>query len=117
MSLNYDLGGIENYKELLNPEGEPKQVTETLIWLTMTIGLEKITHQNWQDFYLRVYMYEKLFDPFLSTKEGMRPITPKDIQRHIGLKTNSGSISYTQFLKRIYDRASWDLRSEMKEAA
>lgn len=114
MPLNFNLGDIENWKELLDSEGKSKQLTETLIWLTMTVGLQKITHQNWQDFYLRVYIYEKVFDPFLRDKNGKRPITPEDVQRHIGLKTNSGSMSYPQFLKKVYDRASREFHEQLE---
>lgn len=97
MSLNWDLTKIKNYKELCWEKNEDdasilNPVTESLIWLTMGIGIGNITEDNASEVYCRVAMYEKLFGTMLSywkdSKKVSVAITPEDIYNHIGLSTN-----------------------------
>lgn len=116
MSLDYNLSQIDQWETLVNEYGEPCKMTETIIWLTMTIGLERITKQNWHDFYTRVHIYEKVFGTFLRRDGKEKPIESSDIYRHIGLTTNSGNISYSAFLKRVYERAQREHEEQWKVA-
>jgi hypothetical protein len=112
MSLDWNLTKISNNTEVCwekNEDGTDKlnPVTESLIWLTMGIGMGSITEDNQSDFYCRVAMYEKLFGTMLSywkdSKKVSVPITPEDIHNHIGLTTNVSKDTDASFRKRIVE--------------
>lgn len=112
MSLDWNLTKINNNTEVCwekNEDGTDKlnPVTESLIWLTMGIGMGSITEDNQSDFYCRVAMYEKLFGTMLSywkdSKKVSVPITPEDINNHIGLTTNVSKDTDASFRKRIVE--------------
>jgi hypothetical protein len=112
MSLDWNLTKINNNIEVCwekNEDGTDKlnPVTESLIWLTMGIGMGSITEDNQSDFYCRVAMYEKLFGTMLSywkdSKKVSVPITPEDINNHIGLTTNVSKDTDAAFRKRIVE--------------
>ena len=112
MSLDWNLTKINNNIEVCwekNEDGTDKlnPVTESLIWLTMGIGMGSITEENQSDFYCRVAMYEKLFGTMLSywkdSKKVSVPITPEDINNHIGLTTNVSKDTDASFRKRIVE--------------
>lgn len=69
--------------EYLNP------LTETLIFMTMTVGIGEITNDNWPEFYARVKLFEKLDGPFLYKDGSDWFIEPEDVKNHIGLSTNA----------------------------
>lgn len=104
MSLNYELGAIENWETVCKIDGKDDNgksirkmnpVTNGLIWATMGIGIGKITAENWQEFYARIRILDRLM---LSTslqerneKTGEfepRPFTAEEVKAHIGLTTN-----------------------------
>ena len=112
MSLDWNLTKINNNLEVCwekNEDGTDRlnPVTESLIWLTMGIGMGSITEDNQSDFYCRVAMYEKLFGTMLSywkdSKKVSVPITPEDINNHIGLSTNVSKDTDAAFRKRIVE--------------
>ena len=112
MSLDWNLTKISNNTEVCwekNEDGTDKlnPVTESLIWLTMGIGMGSITEENQSDFYCRVAMYEKLFGTMLSywkdSKKVSVPITPEDIHNHVGLTTNVSKDTDASFRKRIVE--------------
>jgi len=112
MSLDWNLTKINNNLEVCwekNEDGTDRlnPVTESLIWLTMGIGMGSITEDNQSDFYCRVAMYEKLFGTMLSywkdSKTVSVPITPEDINNHIGLTTNVSKDTDAAFRKRIVE--------------
>ncbi len=112
MSLDWNLTKINNNLEVCwekNEDGTDRlnPVTESLIWLTMGIGMGSITEDNQSDFYCRVAMYEKLFGTMLSywkdSKKVSVPITPEDINNHIGLTTNVSKDTDAAFRKRIVE--------------
>jgi hypothetical protein len=112
MSLDWNLTKISNNTEVCwekNEDGTDKlnPVTESLIWLTMGIGMGSITEDNQSDFYCRVVMYEKLFGTMLSywkdSKKVSVPITPEDIHNHVGLTTNVSKGTDASFRKRIVE--------------
>lgn len=97
MSLNWDLTDIhdsDNVCWIKNESGydvlHPR--TESLIWLSMVIGMGTITEDNAAEFYSRVALYEKMFEVFCCRYEdGSRveiPVSVEDIHAHIGLRTN-----------------------------
>jgi len=110
MSLNFDLTGIENYKELcwepthrggdrLNP------ITETLVFAAQIVGVADINDKTKGEFFRRLSMLEHVGGSFVqkSTPKGsvMLYITRKDVDAHVGLKTNADIKTKTQFNKVI----------------
>jgi hypothetical protein len=106
MALSWELSDVENYKELCFVEKEGKRkmsyMTETLLYMTMFIGMGEISKKNWQEFYLRTHMHEQAFGAFFRGDNGASLyITPKDIKDHIGLKTNASSMTKAAFNNKL----------------
>lgn len=88
----YDDAGKDEDGETLH---KLSSITNGLIWATMGIGIGEITKANWQEFYARLRVLDKLtghtslqerndetgkFEP--------RPFTAEEVKAHIGLTTN-----------------------------
>lgn len=107
MSLNWNLGKIEDYKtlcwvkrkrgkkteEVLNP------VTKSLIFAMLAIGMRGITAKNWEEVFRRLRIFEMVIGSFMTRnvfKDKRNPklfpevsyITPDEVKAHIGLHTN-----------------------------
>ena len=112
MSLDYDTKDIKDYKDLWVPstEGRVKlnQLTETLIFATMTIGMGDITEDNWKEFYGRCVILETGCYKNMIPIDSMEPVwkwvlvSPEDIYKHIGLHTNAPSMTKVKFAKHAY---------------
>ena len=112
MSLNWDLTKIKNYEELCWEKNEDdtvrlNPVTDSLIWISMAIGIGKFTEEMAPEIYARISMYEKLFGAMMckfgdNGKESVY-LTPEDVNNHIGLSTNVGKDTMASFRKRIAD--------------
>ena len=112
MSLDYDTKNIIGYKDLWVPstEGRVKlnQLTETLIFSTMTIGMGDITKDNWKEFYSRCVILETGCYKDTGNDENGESIweweivSPLDIYKHIGLHTNAPKMTKAQFAKHAY---------------
>lgn len=118
MSLNWDISKVKDFNELyikgtwknddefvVDEKGSDKKLnyrTETLIWLTMTIGIGQITEKNYKEFLKRIALYEKLNGNFFRN----RPYSLEDIERNIGLRTNVSNEPFGKWIKRIYD--NWE---------
>lgn len=64
--------------------------TEQLIWLTMAVGIGRITKQNWQKFFHRAYAWQRV-------REHDLVVTAQDVYDHIGLRTNASSLTDARF--------------------
>lgn len=105
MPLNWDLTEVKDWGELFSPtdkEGYQKMlhVPETIITLTMAVGMREITEKNWERFYGRVRLLERIHGAFFYRDKQPAYITEEDIKRMIGLHTNSSTLTRAQFLKR-----------------
>ena len=104
MSLTWNLGpNADKRRELYPPRDEyMNPVTYTLITLTMSIGMGKLTKANAAEFYVRATLSDKLYGPFLGNEDGSpRAITPEDVLAHVGLTTNVIDEARGPWLKRI----------------
>ena len=62
MPLNYDYRKVKvktwepdgTFDKDGEPLGEITQILNSLIWITMTVGMSSITEKNWKDFYTRM---------------------------------------------------------------
>ena len=125
MSLNWSVEDVEDYETtcwLVLAEGDPNRgvepggkilnpVTECLIFMTLGVGIGRITKDNADEFYARVNFTETVNGEVLIRAEvdGVRPtglaarITPAEVKAHIGLSTNASfkDESRANFLKRF----------------
>ena len=108
MSLDWDVTKCKNSKALTSDEEWP--VTQALIWLTMGTGIGNISKTNAPEFYARIHLLEQLDGTWLQSigEEGTktdRPITPEDVCKRIGMKTNVFPMeTRAKWLKRVSTR-------------
>lgn len=119
MSLDYELQEVFNYKELLNDDGSPVGLAETMIFMTMFVGIGRITRENALEFYQRVHYYEKQRGSLRTQNGNDLYITPQEVHRFIGLRTNASAETPTQFKKRLWDlfirETAWEWKQAMEE--
>lgn len=76
-----------------------KPTTEAMIWYTMSVGIPRITEDNWKEFYARVRFIAELHGPMVTDAKGKNLITWEIVRAHIGLATNASKMSRNQFTK------------------
>jgi hypothetical protein len=135
MSLDWSIENVENQRDLCwhkrdekAPDGEDlydlKVLTEALIHMTITVGMSKITEQNYEEFWSRVAMLEEVHGPNIirRTADGVESvyITLEDVKNHIGLHTNAAPMSRTKFngdvINRLKRKVEDRKRKEKKNA-
>jgi len=119
MPLHYDYSKIKESTKTWEPdenwdgEGEPlgytTEVLNSLIWTTMSVGMDKISEKNWKDFYTRMKLIGSDRSLLRKDKDGNYtvPISAQEVKDHIGLMTNASTLTKLQFLKRAY-RVAYD---------
>lgn len=128
MALHFDLTGIADFDNVcFEPDGKDRRMkprSDSLIWASMFVGIDKITEKNYQEFYTRLSIHERLFGAMLrkaSVPEEVNvavthtdlPCTLEEVRQHIGLSTNAERMTDLQFGKRLMRR----LRREAGERA
>lgn len=98
MSLDFKLGGIKNYEEVCWTDAETggKQLTDlthTLIWNTMTVGLGEVTEKNLDEWMYRLCIMDRVYPREMK-------ITRQDLVNHIGLRTNASTFTRAAFKKK-----------------
>jgi hypothetical protein len=89
MALTYDLSRIKDWQVVCVDGDGLNPVTQALIFKTMDVGIGEITSDNWREFAARLELCEDVFGAMLTDGEGGNVrLTPEDVYRHIGLKTN-----------------------------
>lgn len=103
MPLHYNWSECENPDELSSDENAV--MTDTMIFMTMHVGIPEITEKNWEHFAERMFALQAT-GSFITTGEG-KPyyITREDVKRYIGLKTNASKLSIATFKTRVYGAA------------
>lgn len=115
MSLDWSIERIKNFQALCwIPDGDGtaslNATTNSLIWATMSVGINEITEKNYNEFYLRFKIFAKTRDSGAvlwgavegEQEQGKHEINLIDIYQHIGLSTNASSKSRTQFMKDLF---------------
>jgi hypothetical protein len=102
MSLNYELKKIENWEAVCLEKGTLTPETETLIFLTMSVGMGDITEENAGEFWTRANIVQKLHGPFISRDGKGHLFTVEDVVNHIGLHTNVAKETRLQWTKRYF---------------
>jgi hypothetical protein len=118
MALNWNIENVRDRHELHGKPDEdatPEQVlawevTNTLIWRCMAVGIREVTRENVAEFYARstIWVLINGWDPDLTLEQ---------IERRVGLTTNVSNETRAVWRKRsvdftmdqIVDRATGDL--------
>jgi hypothetical protein len=91
------------------PDGSLNPVTRALETLTMSVGMGKITQDNWREFWARIYIVDQIYGPFLRHADGSdRRLTPADVRAHIGLEANVALESKVTFKTRVINNLRMD---------
>lgn len=119
MSLNYELGEIEDWKTVCRKEdGSLNGITDCLIWSTIFVDLGAITAKNWKEFATRLRAWEIAMGPIRNDGQFSDPL---DVKRHIGLRTNVGDKTTKQFQSKlalaVYRNATTDVERETEKAS
>ena len=74
---------------------------QTLIFLTMNIGMNEITKKNYKKFYNRLHFLENQLPSgaYLTYADEPYPYTRDMIEELIGLKTNATNLTKSKFIK------------------
>lgn len=128
MALNWDLTKIKDFETVCfrtDAEGNRKlnPVTESMIWLTMHLGIGGLTKRHAPEFAKRLNVYQGIFGPILFNESGPAYLGAEEVYAHIGLTTNVSHETRSKFMKRVWghvDRefaASERARNKAKEEA
>ena len=74
---------------------------QTLIFLTMNIGMNEITKKNYKKFYNRLHFLENQLPSgaYLTYADEPYPYTMEMVKELIGLKTNATNLTKSKFIK------------------
>tara|TARA_R100001460_G_scaffold7883_5_gene19851 strand:+ start:645 stop:989 length:345 start_codon:yes stop_codon:yes gene_type:complete len=111
--LRWSIDNIRDYKALWNydgtkPESEQyilNNCTESMIYMTIAVGMSNITEKNHLDFWSRLRIMG------LDDNHSYQ-----DVKRHIGLTTNATPLTKAKFLKHAYDKIYEEALYEKEKA-
>lgn len=123
MSLNFDLTAVktrlgdERYEELttslIERDGEKlwHDVTNQLVWMSMAVGLGKIEEKNLDEWSFRIAFLEKLDGPSFRFNDGRQfGFTRRDLEDHVGLRTNVTEEKRSAWIKRIVEAQAYRIK-------
>lgn len=111
MTLNVYTDRIENGSELWVDAEEGGKRLDGITWVmaltSIPIGMPRLTQQNKVEYLRRIRVMEDIYGALMN--EGPKPIlfTEEDIERRIGLRTNSSPLTKQEFdtkFKKIRER-------------
>jgi hypothetical protein len=85
----------------MNPLTPLDGVTDTIIYMTIVVGMGEITEKNAAEFFARVELIQKLEGPTMVGPDGPCNLTLDDIEKRIGLHTNVAMDTWRQFSTRV----------------
>lgn len=100
MSLNFSFENVANYEEVTTHPADDTRwhpVADALVWLSLFCGYQEITLKNVDKVISRIMTYQAVGGSYF---RGMY-ITPQDVRRFVGLKTNASTMTDAQWAKRI----------------
>ena len=78
---------------------EMEQPLQTVIFLTMTIGMNKVTEKNKDKFLNRIKFIEGRTGATMRLNDEPHPFTMDMVEGCVGLETNASTMTKAQFLK------------------
>ena len=98
MSLDWSAKNVKNWDELNTEENWPK--IKTVVFDTMSTGINPITEKNWKEFYRRQIMTRMALGySYQELKEFAKLLPEEFVQKMVGLGTNASTKTVTQFNK------------------
>ena len=110
MALHWDFNGVKDLDELI----EEFEGFENLAWISLAIGMNKITSSNYMEFYARYRTMEQVFEPYFGERKERYIYTPKFIKRCIGFKTNASTKTKTEWAKYLFNKTLENIEREYK---
>jgi hypothetical protein len=104
MSLNFDFTKVANHEEVTTDPADSTRwhpVADALVWLSMICGYDEITLKNVDRVIARVMAYQAVTGGYLRSKGTDIYITPADVRRFVGMRTNASTMTDAQWLKRL----------------
>jgi len=97
--LNFDFSDVADWPRVCThpSKDEWHPVAHTVALLSMACGFNEIATKSLQEVTERIMHYQLVTGPALSTKAGGLYITPADIARLVGLRTNASKIPTGQW--------------------
>lgn len=100
MSLQVDAREVKEY----DPTSKEDQILlTTLAQACLIVGISEISDKTWKETYLRIHFMEKLLGAYRTqaTENGLVDVlvTPEEVQRFTGLRTNVTYIERSKFLR------------------
>ena len=78
---------------------EMEQPLQTVIFLTMTLGMNEVTEKNKDKFFNRIKFMESRTGVVMRLNDEPHPFTMEMVEECIGLTTNASTMTKAQFLK------------------
>jgi hypothetical protein len=78
---------------------EMEQPLQTVIFLTMTLGMNKVTEKNKEKFFNRIKFMESRTGATMRLNDEPHPFTMDMVKECIGLETNASTMTKAQFIK------------------
>lgn len=113
MALHFDYKNVRDWKVASTHPNYPDKwhpVGETLVWMSLVCGYNKITEANAEKIAQRLMEYQTINGPLLEygTTEGPTGqrklyIDLPEVKRHIGLTTNASSMTDAEWRKHLYE--------------
>lgn len=115
MALHYDYSDVPDVEALHNigpdafPKGTPEDtkgdeefaITQALIWLTMSLGISKITEANAEKFATRLAMWQDVHGASMRRGGEDFFLTYDHVIRRVGLGTNASAKTDAVFRKQL----------------
>ena len=87
----------------------------TVLYYHLFLGMSEITEKTISEFYTRMKMYDKVFEP-VGTREGkLAPIPYDTLKKLIGLTANASQETTAQFNKRLMSQLRKETESEIRK--
>jgi hypothetical protein len=106
MSLNWDISNVQDWEK---KQQEHNELLNVLVWMSMSIGMNRITEKNVDEW---VYRLNRIIVENGRTKNFF---TPKIVSTFVGLTTNVGTLTATEFEKVIKQRYPNRFKKTRKE--
>ena len=104
MSLNFNFTKVANHEEVTIDPTDPTKwhpVADALVWLSLHCGYAEITLKNVDKVIARIMAYQAVGGGYLSHKGARIYITPADIRRFVGMRTNVTPLTDAQWVRRL----------------
>ena len=100
------------------PKGSPEDIegdrqwaiTNQIIWATIGVDIGSITEKNYEEFYARLKIFDRMTG---AGKHSKFQITLADVKRRIGLSTNVANTSRASFIKKMRTRMEQDINNHV----